>query len=57
MLDEIRRERGETFGEGFRMDDLKRWGIANTNLTGQNWVDMFGGRHTKQRKPMMPLTG
>jgi starch-binding outer membrane protein, SusD/RagB family len=36
MLDEIRRERAcELFGEGFRMDDLKRWGIAQYNLTGQ----------------------
>lgn len=36
MLDEIRRERAcELFGETFRMDDLKRWGIAQYNLTGQ----------------------
>lgn len=36
MLDEIRRERAcELFGEGFRLDDLKRWGIAHINLTGQ----------------------
>lgn len=36
MLDEIRRERAcELYGEGFRMDDLKRWGIAHYNLTGQ----------------------
>lgn len=36
MLDEIRRERTcELFGEGFREDDLKRWGIAHVNLTGQ----------------------
>ena len=35
MLDEIRRERAcELFGEGFRMDDLKRWGIAHINLRG-----------------------
>lgn len=41
MLDEIRRERAcELFGEGFRLDDLKRWGIAQTNLTGQKL-----GRH------------
>lgn len=41
MLDEIRRERAcELFGEGFRMDDLKRWGIAHINLSGQKL-----GRH------------
>lgn len=41
MLDEIRRERAcELFGEGFRYDDLRRWGIAQTNLTGQKL-----GRH------------
>ena len=41
MLDEIRRERAcELFGEGFRSDDLKRWGIAHINLRGQKL-----GRH------------
>lgn len=36
MLDEIRRERAcELFGEGFRIDDLKRWGIAHINLVGR----------------------
>lgn len=41
MLDEIRRERAcELFGEGFRLNDLKRWGIAHINLTGQKL-----GRH------------
>jgi hypothetical protein len=36
MLDEIRRERTcELFGEGFRENDLKRWGIAHINLAGQ----------------------
>ncbi len=41
MLDEIRRERAcELFGEGFREDDLKRWGIAHINLRGQKL-----GRH------------
>ncbi len=41
MLDEIRRERAcELFGEGFRTDDLKRWGIAHINLRGQKL-----GRH------------
>lgn len=41
MLDEIRRERAcELFGEGFRMNDLKRWGVAQTHLTGQQL-----GRH------------
>ena len=41
MLDEIRRERAcELYGEGFRMDDLKRWGVAHINLRGQKL-----GRH------------
>jgi hypothetical protein len=41
MLDEIRRERTcELFGEGFRENDLKRWGIAHINLRGQKL-----GRH------------
>jgi len=36
MLDEIRRERAcELFAEGFRENDLKRWGIAHINLRGQ----------------------
>ena len=36
MLDEIRRERAcELFGEGFRENDLKRWGVAHINLKGQ----------------------
>lgn len=41
MIDEIRRERAcELFGEGFRANDLKRWGIAHINLRGQKL-----GRH------------
>lgn len=41
MLDEIRRERAcELFGEGFRMNDLKRWGVAHINLRGRKL-----GRH------------
>lgn len=33
MLDEVRRERAlELYMEGFRCDDLKRWGIAEENL-------------------------
>ncbi len=33
ILDEIRRERAcELYGEGLRLDDLKRWGIAHINL-------------------------
>ncbi|KAA6300270.1 MAG: RagB/SusD family nutrient uptake outer membrane protein [Candidatus Ordinivivax streblomastigis] len=36
MLDEIRRERTvELYAEGFRQNDLKRWGIAHFALTGQ----------------------
>lgn len=36
MLEEIRRERTcELFGEDFRLNDLKRWGIAHINLNGQ----------------------
>lgn len=36
MLEEIRRERmWELYGEGFRNNDLKRWGIAHINLRGQ----------------------
>jgi hypothetical protein len=36
MLDEIRRERAcELFAEGFRENDLKRWGIAHINLRGK----------------------
>ncbi|MDH6342655.1 hypothetical protein M2480_002786 [Parabacteroides sp. PFB2-12] len=36
MMDEIRRERAcELFAEGFRENDLKRWGIAHINLKGQ----------------------
>lgn len=38
MLDEIRRERAcELFGEGFRLDDLKRWGLAQYALTGNHY--------------------
>jgi starch-binding outer membrane protein, SusD/RagB family len=36
MLGEIRRERAlELYGEGFRFDDLKRWGIAEQELNQQ----------------------
>jgi hypothetical protein len=36
MLDEIRRERAcELFAEGFRENDLRRWGVAHINLRGQ----------------------
>nr|WP_322623456.1 RagB/SusD family nutrient uptake outer membrane protein [uncultured Flavobacterium sp.] len=39
MLNEIRRERAiELFGENSRFDDLKRWGIAETELN----QDVFG---------------
>ena len=41
MLDEIRRERTcELFAEGFRSNDLKRWGVAHINFRGQKL-----GRH------------
>lgn len=42
MREEIRRERTvELFNEGFRIDDLKRWKIAETempeNMLGVKW--------------------
>ncbi|MCS3732282.1 RagB/SusD family nutrient uptake outer membrane protein [Mucilaginibacter dorajii] len=43
MLDEIRRERTvELFHEGFRYDDLKRWGIAETALNGSTCGEVVG---------------
>ena len=35
---------------------FKTWGIAHINLTGRKLGRHVWGRHTKQRKPMMPLT-
>lgn len=56
MLDEIRRERAcELFGEGFRMDDLKRWGIAHINLTGQKLGRHVLGTAYETEKAMMLL--
>ncbi len=43
MMGEIRRERAcELFGEGFRFDDLKRWGIAEQKLNGSIAGDRLG---------------
>jgi starch-binding outer membrane protein, SusD/RagB family len=44
MLDEIRRERTvELFGECFRYDDLKRWGIAEHQLNQDICGMVVGG--------------
>lgn len=46
MLEEIRRERTiELYGENFRFDDLKRWGIAEYQLN-QNMCGMVVGDAT-----------
>jgi starch-binding outer membrane protein, SusD/RagB family len=46
MLEEIRRERTiELYGENFRFDDLKRWGIAEHELN-QNMCGMVVGDAT-----------
>jgi hypothetical protein len=46
MLEEIRRERTiELYGENFRFDDLKRWGIAEHELN-QNVCGMVVGDAT-----------
>ncbi|HWK05036.1 MAG TPA: RagB/SusD family nutrient uptake outer membrane protein [Puia sp.] len=43
MLDEIRRERTlELYHEGFRYDDLKRWGIAETALNASACGEVVG---------------
>lgn len=43
MLDEIRRERTlELYQEGFRFDDLKRWGIAETALNASTCGAVVG---------------
>ena len=44
MLSEIRRERAvELYMEGFRFDDLKRWGIAETALNASRCGMVVGG--------------
>lgn len=44
MLGEIRRERAiELFGENFRFDDLKRWGIAESELNRDVCVTYITG--------------
>lgn len=43
MLDEIRRERAvELYNEGFRYDDLKRWGIAEAALNESRCGEVVG---------------
>ncbi len=43
MRDEIRRERTlELYREGFRYDDLKRWGIAETELNQSTCAQVVG---------------
>lgn len=44
MLNEIRRERTlELYHEGFRFDDLKRWGIAESALNPSRCGEVVGG--------------
>jgi hypothetical protein len=43
MVDEIRRERAlELYNEGFRFDDLKRWGIAEAALNESRCGEVVG---------------
>ncbi len=45
MLQEIRRERAvELFMEGFRFDDLKRWGISEKSLNADRCGRVVGGQ-------------
>ncbi|WP_294544106.1 RagB/SusD family nutrient uptake outer membrane protein [uncultured Bacteroides sp.] len=45
MLNEIRRERAvELYMEGFRFDDLKRWGVAETTLNTSRCGMVVGGQ-------------
>ncbi|MCM4156934.1 RagB/SusD family nutrient uptake outer membrane protein [Gramella sp. AN32] len=58
MLGEIRRERGiELFGENFRFDDVKRWGIAEEELNktvALNYVE--GTEYETAENPKDPGT-
>jgi len=59
MLEEIRRERTvELFAEGFRFDDLRRWGIAKTEMSmdvkGVKWA---GTPFVAPFKVFNPVTG
>ena len=60
MLGEIRRERAiELFGENFRFDDLKRWGIAVETLkpTMATRYVQYGGVDTEVVTAVHPLDG
>ncbi len=46
MLEEIRRERAiELYMEGFRFDDLKRWGIAEASLNASRCGMIIGSKN------------
>ena len=57
MLDEIRRERAcELFGEGFRSDDLKRWGYCTHQPQRPEIGSSYSWHGLRTEKQMMPLT-